>query len=773
MKKLGSIILAIAALTAICNADTITWSAPETTPAGSSPAVTGYEVWEETTPGTWALDQSLGAGVTSATVSAGTYAVRALYSGGRTALSDPVTTNDWYQSLPAVDEGVNTVESTDSRATIQAAIDGLSAGDTLYFHGGTYSHSTNNVFLTVGVNGTSGNEINLVAVPGEVPILKGVFDPATENDTGPANEPFALVRLQGDYLRFYGFELKEAGGSGLVVDGSHILVEECNVHDNWGMNIVIGDHNQENTDDVTNVTIRHCVANNSREGGGIFLRPEDNAGYVIDDITVERCITNENGFDSTGVININGGGNSDGIFSFKTSHTTYLEYDTPYVGRANRCRNFHVIQNIVGRNGDDGVDINTGDGTLLLGNIIFDNHPGGGKGAKMFVPVFEDHSYVGNVTLGSTTSLATATEIHFTNGTLEPMVGETVTGATSGATATIDSFDIFSNAGGSWAGNNAEGRIIISGKSGEFEGGELLTTPTGSFTNFRVAQVTGPEHRVTEMSLFYDSGGTTAISNGDSITGGTSGATAVVETVVALWAGSWAGGDAEGLLILEAGSTVGTFQEDEAIEVSATDRATVHAISGDIGYGTDGIGGRVNEINWTSLNHAPPGHTGHGISWADANNARNIGEARNNLSYNNDTDTPATTAFTSSTNHYNAEVAVPDIHDEDYQNPGTVLTGTTIQEKWRNKWRTVMNNIMPTTGGNMDDNGTLDTDYHHATAADHSTTPSDPSDLTKMHWHGTVPDIGASQFFELWAPVVSVGAVSTGGLNVNTLTIGP
>lgn len=85
--------------------------------------------------------------------------------------------------------------------------------------------------------------------------------------------------------------------------------------------------------------------------------------------------------------------------------------------------------------------------------------------------------------------------------------------------------------------------------------------------------------------LAFDSGGTTEIAEGDTITGATSGATAVV-TRVALQDGTWAGGDAEGLLIFA--SQTGTFQA-ENLNVGAS--ANVATIAGDSTANTLPAGG--------------------------------------------------------------------------------------------------------------------------------------------------------------------------------------
>jgi len=75
------------------------------------------------------------------------------------------------------------------------------------------------------------------------------------------------------------------------------------------------------------------------------------------------------------------------------------------------------------------------------------------------------------------------------------------------------------------------------------------------------------------LKLDFDSGGTTAIAVGDTITGQTSGATAIVNHVV-IDSGSWAGGNADGSLYLSSVSKA--FADDELLDVGVTtDLATV------------------------------------------------------------------------------------------------------------------------------------------------------------------------------------------------------
>tara|TARA_Y100001951_G_scaffold88698_2_gene80477 strand:- start:11506 stop:13341 length:1836 start_codon:yes stop_codon:yes gene_type:complete len=81
--------------------------------------------------------------------------------------------------------------------------------------------------------------------------------------------------------------------------------------------------------------------------------------------------------------------------------------------------------------------------------------------------------------------------------------------------------------------------------------------------------------------LPFDSGGTTPIATGDSITGFTSGATADVRYCIHSEflgepIGTWAGGDAEGYLMLE--NVVGSFQSGEGIIVGMLNVGTTTAV---------------------------------------------------------------------------------------------------------------------------------------------------------------------------------------------------
>ncbi len=78
-------------------------------------------------------------------------------------------------------------------------------------------------------------------------------------------------------------------------------------------------------------------------------------------------------------------------------------------------------------------------------------------------------------------------------------------------------------------------------------------------------------------TLYFDAGQPAAIAVGDTVTGVTSGASAIVGRVE-VQTGTWAAGTAAGILVF-ASVTNGPFQDNEALQVSATTRATANGAS--------------------------------------------------------------------------------------------------------------------------------------------------------------------------------------------------
>ncbi len=78
----------------------------------------------------------------------------------------------------------------------------------------------------------------------------------------------------------------------------------------------------------------------------------------------------------------------------------------------------------------------------------------------------------------------TQNEILFKKGSVAATVGETLTGQTSGKTATVESVVL---AGGAYASGNASGTVVVTSPSGDFTVGELIDGSTGGSTMFTCA----------------------------------------------------------------------------------------------------------------------------------------------------------------------------------------------------------------------------------------------------------------------------------------------
>lgn len=244
--------------------------------------------------------------------------------------------------------------------------------------------------------------------------------------------------------------------------------------------------------------------------------------------------------------------------------------------------------------------------------------------------------------------------LEFDTGTTAIQDGDALTGATSGATATVlVDADVES---GSWVGGDAAGMVGIRSLTGSFTVGEDIEvsgspvasvaaveflgdapsadnyeasvglaarayargligaiTGSGDVRGVWEFDVNGAVYAVRDNAggtagglwksttsgwtavalgyrLDFTSGGTTEIVVGNTITGATSGATAVITRVV-LQSGTWAGGDAAGYFIFT--SQTGTFQA-ENIDVGAS--PNLATIAGDSSANSLPAGGRYHFV---------------------------------------------------------------------------------------------------------------------------------------------------------------------------------
>ena len=124
----------------------------------------------------------------------------------------------------------------------------ISAGDTVYMRGGTYSYTSQQVMT--GKNGTSGNMIKVWAFPGETPVIKK-GSPYSYNDSYGYGCYFS-----GNYVYFKGLDISffsqetEHVWHGLRAYGNNNIFEFLNIHHN-GAGMLLGEGSTGNL-------IRNC-----------------------------------------------------------------------------------------------------------------------------------------------------------------------------------------------------------------------------------------------------------------------------------------------------------------------------------------------------------------------------------------------------------------------------------------------------------------------------------------------------------------------------------
>lgn len=118
---------------------------------------------------------------------------------------------------------------------------------------------------------------------------------------------------------------------------------------------------------------------------------------------------------------------------------------------------------------------------------------------------------------------------------------------------------------------------------------------------------------------------------------------------------------------------------------------------------------------------------------------------------------------TVSTNVLNTDTA-PAIEDNTIVNTSITTTrgAKTIPEYWVYLRDQVRQKVMPTSASTLVGGGTNISGIHHTTAADDATNPSDPEDLSKIHWCSaqvsgatSAVDIGGMEYVRVDPPVIS------------------
>lgn len=266
-------------------------------------------------------------------------------------------------------------KTIDNPANVLKAIANVPAGGIIYLLEGTYNF-TSTINIDESNSGTANAMKTIAAYKG----AKVIFD-FSGQETASANRGFVL---QGAYWHFYGFEITKAGDNGMLLAGSHNLIEKMvfsknqdtglqisrfnsnySSKDKWpSYNVILNCTAHNNCDDATmenadgfaakltcgegNVFDGCMAYNNSDDGWDLFAKAETGPIGVV---TIKNCIAFRNGYteDGRGYGDCDGNGfklGGSGIGSahvvynclaFENLHCGFTDNNNPELGSLTNC----------------------------------------------------------------------------------------------------------------------------------------------------------------------------------------------------------------------------------------------------------------------------------------------------------------------------------------------------------------------------------------------------------------------------------------------------
>jgi hypothetical protein len=113
--------------------------------------------------------------------------------------------------------------------TIPKAVTTAAAGDTIYLRGGRHYYSAK---ISISKIGTSSAKYNLIAYPGERPILDFSAMAYDGSNRG--------ISLSGQYWYIKGLDIYKAGDNGMNISGSNNIIEFCAFYENCDSGLQLG-----------------------------------------------------------------------------------------------------------------------------------------------------------------------------------------------------------------------------------------------------------------------------------------------------------------------------------------------------------------------------------------------------------------------------------------------------------------------------------------------------------------------------------------------------
>jgi hypothetical protein len=265
--------------------------------------------------------------VVSATNSAGESANSNQVSA--TPAAPPTSTGDLFVATNGTDSNPGTIEQP---TTLSSAITRIAVGGTIFMRGGTYNYSAT-VTIARGNDGTSSQTKKIFAYSNETPVLNFSAQAFASNNRG--------VQLFAHFWHLRGLEVTGAGDNGIFIGGNNNTIERCVTHHNrdsglqlsryastaaeseWPANNLIlnctsyDNYDPDNGEDADGFAcklttgpgnvFRGCIAHhNIDDGWDLYTKGDTGA---IGAVTIENCVSYNNGTLSTGGTTTDSDGN--------------------------------------------------------------------------------------------------------------------------------------------------------------------------------------------------------------------------------------------------------------------------------------------------------------------------------------------------------------------------------------------------------------------------------------------------------------------------------
>lgn len=113
--------------------------------------------------------------------------------------------------------------------TLSYAVSAVQPGKTIYLRGGVHKYSST---INLAKSGSSTDQINIFAYPGEKPVIDFSLQPYAATSRG--------FYLTGNYWHLKGLEIQYAGDNAIKIEGSNNKIENCVTHNNGDSGIQLG-----------------------------------------------------------------------------------------------------------------------------------------------------------------------------------------------------------------------------------------------------------------------------------------------------------------------------------------------------------------------------------------------------------------------------------------------------------------------------------------------------------------------------------------------------